>query len=74
VTPVAVVENGTRENEIAAFGTLGGLPELIQAHGIQGPALLIIGEVAALAKRDVSAAVSGKAAEPTLSSLWRLMS
>jgi len=73
-TPVAVVENGTRENEKTAFGTLGGLPELIQGHGIQGPALLIIGEVAALAKRDVSAAASGKAAEPTLSSLWRLLS
>jgi uroporphyrin-III C-methyltransferase / precorrin-2 dehydrogenase / sirohydrochlorin ferrochelatase len=74
VTPVAVVENGTRPNEKAAFGTLGGLPELIQGHGIQGPALLIIGEVAALAKRDASKGAAGKAGQPTLSSLWGMLS
>lgn len=48
-TPVAVIENGTRENEIIVKGTLAGLPALIEAGGIQGPALLVIGEVAALA-------------------------
>lgn len=47
-TPVAVIENGTRDNEIRAFGELSALPQLIESHGIEGPALLIIGEVAAL--------------------------
>lgn len=47
-TPVAVIENGTRDNEVRAFGTLAQLPDLITRHGIEGPALLIIGEVAAL--------------------------
>ena len=47
-TPVAVIENGTRENEIRAYGMLEELPRLIEANGIRGPALLIIGEVAAL--------------------------
>jgi len=47
-TPVAVVENGTRPDEIRVFGTLAELPQLITRAGIEGPALLIIGEVAGL--------------------------
>ncbi len=47
-TPVAVIENGTRENEIKVFGTLAELPSLIDRAGIKGPALLIIGEVSAI--------------------------
>ena len=47
-TPVAVIENGTRENETRVYGKLGELPQLIERGGIKGPALLIIGEVAAL--------------------------
>ncbi|MEO0712619.1 MAG: siroheme synthase CysG [Pseudomonadota bacterium] len=46
-TPVAVIENGTRDTEIRGFGALAGLPQIIAHHGIKGPALLIIGEVAA---------------------------
>lgn len=47
-TPVAVIENGTRDNEVRAYGMLEELPRLIEANGIKGPAMLIIGEVAAL--------------------------
>jgi len=47
-TPVAIIENGTRENEVRVFGVLEGLPDLIENGGIKGPALLIIGEVAGL--------------------------
>lgn len=47
-TPVAVIENGTRPNEIRIFGTLAELPQLITRAGIKGPALLIIGEVSAI--------------------------
>lgn len=74
-TPVAVVENGTRENEVRAFAALGNVTEAIQAAGIQGPALLVIGEVVALAQRDAGAAMAkpGKA-KPTLSSLWEMLS
>ena len=73
-TPVAVVENGTRENEIRAFGALGNVTDVIQANGIQGPALLIIGEVAALAQRQGAAAAASKSAKPTLASLWEMLS
>ena len=73
-TPIAVIENGTRQNEINAFGALGNLAEVIQSAGIQGPALLIIGEVVALAQRNQTAAAPGKAAKPSVSSLWEMLS
>lgn len=47
-TPVAVIENGTRANEIRVYGTLAELPQLISRAGIKGPALLVIGEVSAI--------------------------
>jgi len=47
-TPVAVIENGTRSNEVRAFGELGALSQIIEHNHIKGPALLIIGEVAGL--------------------------
>ena len=55
-TPVAVIENGTRENEIRVFGTLSELPHLIQRAGIKGPALLVIGEVASLPEEAIARA------------------
>jgi len=60
-TPVAVIENGTRENEVRAYGMLEELPQLIEAHGIRGPALLIIGEVAGLRTGTAAATVSTEA-------------
>lgn len=47
-TPVAIIENGTRDNERQVFGTLSALPDLIKNEEITGPAILIIGEVAGL--------------------------
>lgn len=55
-TPVAIIENGTRDNEIRVFGTLSELPHLIQRAGIKGPALLVIGEVAALPEEAIARA------------------
>ena len=51
-TPVAVIEKGTCKDEKIVKGTLGNLPEIICAGGIIGPALLVIGDVAALARGD----------------------
>ncbi len=53
-TPIAVIENGTRDNEIRVYGTLAELPHLIQRAGIKGPALLIIGEVAGIPAEALS--------------------
>lgn len=46
-TPVAVVENVSRENERRLVTTLGALPDAVKA--LSGPAMLIIGEAAGLA-------------------------
>ena len=48
-TPFALVENGSRPGQRVIAGTLARLPQLAQAHAVRSPALLILGEVAALA-------------------------
>ncbi len=74
-TPVAVIENGTRRNEIRAYGRLGELEDIISREGIEGPALLVIGEVAALGTGaavplPVAELVAEVVATPTVSDLW----
>jgi uroporphyrin-III C-methyltransferase / precorrin-2 dehydrogenase / sirohydrochlorin ferrochelatase len=48
-TPFALVENGSMPSQRTLVGTLGDLHALAQQHAIRAPALLILGEVAALA-------------------------
>ena len=57
-TPIAVIENGTRNNQIIAKGVLQDLETVIDRHGIKGPALLVIGEVAALADGEALSAIA----------------
>ncbi len=52
-TPAAVVEKGTLPDQRIAVGTLGTLEALMREDGIEGPALILIGEVVGLA--DVAA-------------------
>ena len=53
-TPVAVIENGARRNEAIFKGVLGELSDLVARNGVVGPAILVIGDVAALAaERDL---------------------
>nr|WP_211091630.1 siroheme synthase CysG [Pseudoalteromonas peptidolytica] len=47
-TPVAIVENGTRQSQRVIRTQLDQLAKAIDEHSICSPALLIIGEVAAL--------------------------
>jgi len=51
-TPVAIVERGTRPDQKVSTGILSDLKALAERHQGGGPALLIIGKVAALAKSD----------------------
>lgn len=49
ITPFALIENGSRPNQRVLLGTLDQLPDIARQQQMQSPALLIVGEVAALA-------------------------
>ncbi len=49
-TPFALVENGTRAGQRTLTGRLDQLTRLARQHRIRAPALLIVGETAALAR------------------------
>ncbi|NUS38703.1 MAG: uroporphyrinogen-III C-methyltransferase, partial [Lysobacter sp.] len=49
--PFALVEQGSRPAQRVVTGTLHALPELARRHAVACPALLILGDVAALAPR-----------------------
>lgn len=48
LTPVAIIENGSRPNQRVVTGKLHELDELAQKHNIGSPALIIVGEVVKL--------------------------
>jgi len=48
-TPVAIIENGTRPGQRVTLTTVAALDDLARRAAVQSPALLIVGEVAALA-------------------------
>jgi len=50
-TPVAIVENGSRVDQRVTLATLGQLDTVARDGGVRSPALVIVGEVAALAAR-----------------------
>ena len=48
-TPVAIVENGSRPEQRVTLATLATLDDVARRGAVESPALLIVGEVAALA-------------------------
>jgi uroporphyrin-III C-methyltransferase/precorrin-2 dehydrogenase/sirohydrochlorin ferrochelatase len=48
-TPFALIENGSRPDQRVITGSLANLAERAASHAVRSPALLILGEVAALA-------------------------
>lgn len=52
-TPVAVIENATLPDEKVARGCIAALPALIDTHAITGPAMIVIGDVAAEAGSNI---------------------
>ena len=68
-TPFALVENGSRPEQRVVTGTLQDLADTARAHAVAPPALLIHGEVAALAAQlhwFGAAPLGPPAAEPAL--------
>ncbi len=55
-TPVAIIENGTRPDQRVVTGTLADTEKLVSVFELGAPALIVVGEVAALADaaRDVA--------------------
>ena len=45
-TPISIVENASRSNEIIAQATLATLPQTLEAYAIKGPAVIMLGYVA----------------------------
>jgi uroporphyrin-III C-methyltransferase/precorrin-2 dehydrogenase/sirohydrochlorin ferrochelatase len=50
-TRFALIENGSRPEQRVIVGSLDELPQLARRHAVVSPALLILGEVAALAEK-----------------------
>jgi len=53
--PVAVIENATRPGMRVLRGSLAGLARLVSDSRVKSPALIVIGEVAALAEAELGA-------------------
>ncbi|WP_266365508.1 uroporphyrinogen-III C-methyltransferase [Tellurirhabdus rosea] len=47
-TPVAIVQNGTLPEQRSVFGTVSTIEEVVRESAIDNPAIIVIGEVAAL--------------------------
>ncbi len=54
--PAAVIAEGTTERQRTVVGTLANLAERVHAAGLPSPALLVVGDVVALADREVALA------------------
>ncbi|MCV6604936.1 MAG: siroheme synthase CysG [Porticoccaceae bacterium] len=50
-TPVVIVERATTARQRQITGVLAELPQLIEHHGVESPAMILIGEVCQLAGR-----------------------
>ncbi|MEH6620573.1 uroporphyrinogen-III C-methyltransferase [Maribacter arcticus] len=44
-TPIAIIQNGTRENEKLGIGTIETIVEVVEKEELSNPAIIIIGEV-----------------------------
>jgi uroporphyrin-III C-methyltransferase len=62
-TPVAVIANGTREDQRVVTGTLAELPTLAARHDERDPALIVIGDVVRLS-------TAWAPAEPAWTAAW----
>lgn len=56
--PAALIENGTLPQQRTVRGTLTTLPALVAGDALAGPALLVIGEVAAVPSLDAAPSVA----------------
>ena len=68
-TPIAIIERGTTPRQRVIRGTLGQLTLLAEAHRVEAPAMLIIGEVAKLGSTDLTGQDRVLSLQPTAQEL-----
>ncbi|GAB3989707.1 uroporphyrinogen-III C-methyltransferase [Spirosoma daeguense] len=56
-TPVAIIQNGTLPEQRIIVGRVNSIVELASAQGIDNPAIIVVGDVAALADPEQQAAL-----------------
>ncbi|WP_025741141.1 uroporphyrinogen-III C-methyltransferase [Aquimarina pacifica] len=44
-TPIAIIQNGTREDEKIGVGTISSIEAIVEKQGLSNPAIIVIGEV-----------------------------
>ena len=54
-TPAAVIENGTLPEQVSVVTTLASLARDVATSGIESPAIVVVGDVARLARQAVGA-------------------
>ena len=65
-TPAVMIENGTTDQQRLVRGTLADLPEQARTANVTSPALLIVGEVAALARNSQLDTATSDASDETV--------
>ena len=53
-TPVAIIQNGTKENETYGFGTVKTICKIVEQKELSSPAIIVIGEVVKQRHRLIS--------------------
>ena len=43
--PVAIIQNGTRDNEKVGIGTVNTIEEIVEEQGLKNPAIIVLGDV-----------------------------
>ena len=43
--PIAIIQNGTREDEKVGIGTIGTIEQIVEQHQLNNPAIIVVGEV-----------------------------
>lgn len=61
-TPAAVIENGCRENQRVLIGSVDQLEQMISNNNVESPALIVVGDVVALAEQFNPQAIAAQLA------------
>ncbi|MCM4164387.1 MULTISPECIES: uroporphyrinogen-III C-methyltransferase [unclassified Arenibacter] len=43
--PIAIIQNGTREDEKVGIGTIGNIEQIVEQYQLSNPAIIVVGEV-----------------------------